>query len=107
MGMGEDPHGVSLEQFTAYVAEAFGHPESEFPAIADTHGIPPEHLQAVTDEWNRRTSTDQATLLRYNELYQQELHRLGVQRPEITLEQYAEMMKAVQAGTPADQVCAQ
>ncbi len=106
-GEAEDTvEGLSLERFTEMAVALTDKSREEQEAIAQSYGLAPGRLQAVVDAWTARMS-DPQTLNRYHELYQQELVEAGVQRPEVTLEQYAAMMKAMSGGTSVQDVCMQ
>ncbi len=106
-GMADDPYGVSLEQYTRYVVATSTEPQGDREAIAGASGIPPDHQQEVIEAWGARLSSDRDVLQRHNDLYQQGLAEAGIQRPDISLEQYVGMLQAVQAGTSVEQVTAQ
>jgi hypothetical protein len=106
MGGDYTVEGLSLERFTEMSVALYDKTPEEQETIAQSFGVPAGRLQAVIDGWTARMD-DPPTLLRYHQLYQKELAEAGVQRPEVPLEQYAAMMKAMGTGTSAQDVCAQ
>ena len=106
MGGDDAVEGLSLERFTEMSVALYDKTPDEQEGIARSFGVAPGRLQAVIDGWTARMS-DPQTLHLYNELYQKELGEAGVQRPDVPLEQYAAMMKAIGTGTSAQDVCAQ
>jgi hypothetical protein len=106
MGGDDTVEGLTLERFTEMSVALYDKTPEQQETIAQSFGVSPGHLQAVIDGWTARMS-DPQTLHRYNELYQKELGEAGVQRPDVPLEQYAAMMKAMGTGTSAQEVCAQ
>jgi hypothetical protein len=99
--------GVTLEQYSELTVALFGKAGSEAAAAAERFGIPGDRLDAIIAAWTRRVQTDPALLQRYNDLYQQALHRAGVQRPDVPMETYATIVGTISSGTPADQAVAQ
>jgi hypothetical protein len=98
--------GLTLERYTDLSVALFDKAPEEHEEIARSFGVPPGRLQAVIDGWTKRME-DPEVLRRHSDLYQAALAAAGVGRPEVSLELYVEMMKAIAAGTPADQVCAE
>jgi hypothetical protein len=102
----ETVEGLTLERFTDLHVALFGASPDEREQIAQRHGVPPGRLEAVLDAWSARME-DPALALRYHELYQAALVRAGVEKPDVPFEQYVAMVRAIGAGRPAAEVCAE
>ena len=85
--------GVSLEQYTNAAVAVFGLDEAEAEEAAQAHGIPAGRMLAIGEEWTRRMTANPEMVQRYNALYQQAMKDAGVVAPDITLEQYAEILR--------------
>ena len=85
--------GVSLEQYTKAAVAIFGLGEEEAEAAARDHGIPAGRMLPIGEEWSRRMTANPELVHRYNALYQEGMKEAGVVAPDITLEQYAEILK--------------
>jgi hypothetical protein len=95
--------GVSLEVYTRAAVELHGLSPDEMNTAAEAHGIPKGRLQAVAEGWNKRMTEHPEVVQRYSALYQQAMRDAGIKAPEITLEQYAEILR--EAGTrPLEEV---
>ncbi|MGH2662711.1 MAG: hypothetical protein ACRDH8_07850 [Actinomycetota bacterium] len=97
---GDTVEGLILERFTEMAVALQDKSREEQEAIAQSYGVAPGRLQALVDGWTARMS-DSQTLNRYHELYQMELAEAGVERPEVTLEQYAVIMKPCRRARPS------
>ena len=95
--------GFSLKRFTALAVDLYGKSEAECEEIARAHGVPEGRLQELIAAWTARMRNP-VTVFRYHRLYQRALRERGVQRPEVSVEQYAELLKAAQGGDIAE-VC--
>jgi hypothetical protein len=109
--MAEDPYapveGVSLEQYTEAAVAMHADPSPEaMEAAAVAHGIPAGRHLAIGEEWNRRIIQHPEMVQRYHELYQAAMHKAGIVAPEITLEQYADILRRQGAGEPQQEVLA-
>ncbi len=89
----EPVEGVSLEQYTKVTVAIFGLSEAEAEGVAVAHGLPAGRLQAIGEEWSRRMTAHPEMVHRYNALYQEGMKEAGVVAPDITLEQYAEILR--------------
>jgi hypothetical protein len=85
--------GVSLEQYTKAAVAVFGLGEADAEAAAQAHGIPPGRMQAIGEEWSRRMTAHPEMVQRYNTLYQETMREADVVAPDITLEQYADILR--------------
>jgi hypothetical protein len=99
--------GLTLEQYTDLTVALFGKDGPERDAAAEALGIRADRVDAIVAAWTRRVQSDLSLLQRFNDLYQQALVRAGVQRPDVPMETYAEIMGATSSGTPLDQALAQ
>ncbi|MDQ3991330.1 MAG: hypothetical protein M3245_03340 [Actinomycetota bacterium] len=98
--------GIALERYAAIAVALFGLTADELDARAESLGVPPGRLNAVAEEWNRRMAADPEVARRYSEAYQAALRDAGVRTPDITLEQYADIMRQAQGGRPLAEVLA-
>ena len=96
MADNEDPlapiEGVTLEAYTEAAVAIHAAPPEEREARAVEHGIPPGRIDAIGEAWDRRMKEHPEIVRRYSDLYQQAMRDAGIQAPEITLEQYAEII---------------
>lgn len=95
--------GISLEQFANAAVAMFGQSGEEVEATAQAHGIPAGRVQAISEEWNRRFMAHPELVQEYNALYQQAMREQGVEAPDISLEQYADILIRSRE-TPLEQV---
>lgn len=92
--MSDEPiEGVTLETFTKAAVAMHGAPPETWDAIAERFGIPAGRYQAIGEAWTARMGTDMALVNRYNELYQAAMVEAGITAPEITMEQYVDLIK--------------
>jgi hypothetical protein len=84
--------GVSLEQYTKAAVAVFDLDDAKAEEAAQAHGIPAGRMLAIGEEWNRRMTTNPEMVHKYNALYQQAMKDAGIVAPDITLEQYAEIL---------------
>jgi hypothetical protein len=61
--------------------------------MAESRGIPKGRLQAIAEEWNRRMSSSPEVVQEYSDLYQEAMREAGIEAPDITLEQYADILR--------------
>ena len=100
----DDPvEGVTLEQYTKAAVAVYGLDETEAEKAARAHGIPAGRMQAIGEEWSRRMTTHPELVQKYNALYQQAMKDAGIVAPDITLEQYAELLRRGK-DTPLEQL---
>lgn len=85
--------GITLEVYARVAVELHGLPPERMDAAAQAHGIPSGRLQAVAEGWNKRMAQHPEVVQRYSALYQQGMRDAGIEAPEITLEQYAEILR--------------
>ena len=95
--------GVTLEQLVKAGVEAFGKDESELEEIAQRHGFPPGRFEAIAEAWKQRMARNPAIVHAYNRLYQRAMEEAGVEAPDLSLEEYASIIRATGAGTPLDE----
>lgn len=100
--MAEDEHesgpyapieGISLEKYARAAVELHRVPQERMDAAAEALGIPAGRLQAISEGWNKRMTEHPEVVQRYSALYQQGMRDAGIEAPEITLEQYAEILR--------------
>jgi hypothetical protein len=101
-----DPvEGVTLERYTELAVALYGvTADEEIETRAQAHGVPPGRFKAVAEGWNRRMAEHPEVVQRYSSLYQQALKDAGVEAPDITLEQYAEILRRQSQGQPVTEV---
>ena len=95
--------GVTLEQYTKAAVALHGLAEEDAEETARAHGIPAGRLQQIAEEWNRRMTAHPEVVQRYSALYQEAMREAGIVAPEITLEQYADILRRSRE-TPLEQV---
>jgi len=96
--------GVTLEQYAKAAVAMHGASEDEIEERAQENGIPAGRLNAIAEEWNRRFTEDPSLVHRYSALYQEAMREAGITAPDITLEQYAEILQAQQRGESVTEV---
>jgi hypothetical protein len=85
--------GISLEKYARVAVELHRTPSEKMDETAEAMGVPAGRLQAIADGWNQRMAKHPEVVQRYSALYQQGMRDAGIEAPEITLEQYAEILK--------------
>jgi hypothetical protein len=98
--------GVSLERYTKAAVAVFGLEDAKADEVAQAQGIPAGRMFAIGEEWSRRMTTNPDMVQKYNALYQQAMKDAGVVAPDITLEQYAEILRRGRE-TPLDELLAE
>jgi hypothetical protein len=98
--------GVTLEHYAKVAVALFGATEEEVEERAQANGIPPGRMTAIAQEWNRRLAEDRSLWGAYNDHYQAAMREAGITAPEITIEQYAEILSSQQRGEPMQEVLA-
>ena len=100
--------GVALERYVELGVEMTrqGLDEAGQQAYVAARGIPPARWAEATAGWGARLASDGRVAMRYAYLYRQAMDAAGITAPDVPLERYAEMLGAIQSGTPVDQVCA-
>ena len=98
--------GVTLERYAELMVALHGAAGKEVEARAQAHGVPAGRFHAVVEGWNRRLAEHREVVQRYSALYQEALRRAGVEAPDITLEQYAEILRRQTGGEPITEVLA-
>lgn len=91
--MTDDIEGVSLQTFAKLAVRLTGKPPEEWDAIAAEYGIAAGRFQAVSDAWTARFQTEFGLVNQYNDAYQAAMVEAGITAPEITLEQYVDLLK--------------
>ena len=97
--------GVTLEQVVAAGVRLYGKDRSEWDEIAQAHGFPAGRFEAIAEAWTRRISEEPGLAQAYNALYQREMVAAGVTVPELSLEQYASLVRAG-SGKPLEEALA-
>jgi hypothetical protein len=85
--------GISLEKYARVAVELHRVRADQMDEKAHELGIPEGRLQAISEGWNQRMAEHPEVVQRYSALYQQGMRDAGIEAPEITLEQYAEILK--------------
>jgi hypothetical protein len=99
----EPIEGISLQKYARVAVELHRTPQEKMDETATSLGIPAGRLQAIAEGWNKRMTEHPEVVQKYSELYQLGMREAGIKAPEITLEQYAEILK--EAGKrPLEQV---
>lgn len=94
--MDEPVEGVTLEQWATVAVALHEVPLEQHDEVAAARGIPAGRLQGIAQEWNRRMTEDPQVVLRYSAAYQQAMKDAGIEAPDISFEQYAEILKRQQ-----------
>lgn len=87
--------GITLETYAELGVALFGKDPSERDAILANHGLTSPGLGAAVAAWSARFQRDPAAALAYNDLYQRAMVAAGVQRPNVPLETYAQMLAEI------------
>ena len=90
--------GVSLERFAQVAVALHGASPEEVETRAQELGIPPGRITAISAAWNQRFAEHPELVRRYSDLYQQAMREAGIRAPEISLEQYAEILGSQASG---------
>jgi len=106
-GQFEPVEGVTLEKYAELAAAMTGATtaeEAEERAVA--RGLPPGRYAAIAEVWNERVLGIPEVGARYSELYLSALKDQGVEAPELTEDQFVELMslQAGNRGKPADDI---
>lgn len=99
----DEVEGVSLEQYARVAVELHRDPDLDPDAVAQAHGIPAGRFKAVSEEWGRRLSAGPEVVQRYNAAYQAAMKDAGIEAPDITLQQYADILRRSRS-TPLEEV---
>ena len=98
--------GITLETYADLGVVLFGKDPAERDAILQQRGLTSAGLDASVEAWNARFQRDPSAALAYNDLYQRAMLAHGVQRPDLPLETYAQMLGEISGGTDTAAVCA-
>ena len=90
--------GVSLERFAQVAVALHGASPEEIETRALEQGIPPGRITAISAAWNQRFAEHPELVRRYSDLYQQAMKDAGIRAPDISLEQYAEILRSQTSG---------
>lgn len=100
----EPVEGVTLERY-AEAAVAFHRASGdEIESLAVANSIPAGRIDAIAEVWNRRMTEHPEVVTRYSELYQQALRKAGIEAPDISFEQYVEILRRQTKGEPIAEV---
>jgi crotonobetainyl-CoA:carnitine CoA-transferase CaiB-like acyl-CoA transferase len=100
----EPVEGVTLERY-AEAAVAFHRASGDdVESLAVANGIPAGRINAIAEVWNRRMAEHPEVVTRYSELYQQALRKAGIEAPDISFEQYVEILRRQTKGDPIAEV---
>lgn len=89
----EPIEGISLEKYARVAVELHRTPSEKMDETAEAMGIPAGRLTAIAEGWNARMVQYPEVVTRYSELYQQGMKDAGIEAPDISLEQYADILK--------------
>jgi hypothetical protein len=99
--------GMTLETYAEVGVALFGKEPAERDAILSRYGLTSSGLDAAVTAWTARFQRDPAAALAYNDLYQRAMVAAGVQRPEVPIETYAQMLAEISSsGGDVAAVCA-
>ncbi|HYH27370.1 MAG TPA: hypothetical protein VEA19_01180 [Actinomycetota bacterium] len=104
----EPVEGVTLEKYAEVAAALTGATtEEEVEERAAARGFPAGRYAAIAEVWNQRVFGIPEVGAKYSELYLSQLRAQGIQPPEITLEQFAELLRRQGSGAPSGDVLAE
>jgi hypothetical protein len=101
--MSETVEGLTLEQYARLAVALHRVDESEWDAVAATFGVGPGRVTALGEAWQAKLTADPSLAIAYNDLYQRAMVEAGITAPEVSLEQYADMLRS---GGPTPEVLA-
>jgi hypothetical protein len=96
--------GIRLERYAELAVGMQGMDEDGMRAHAEANGVTPGTWEQVRDGWNARFETKVPVMMRWGQLYRQKLAAAGVERPDITFEQYATITAERDTGTTIDEI---
>jgi hypothetical protein len=96
--------GVTLEKYAELAVALYDKEGPARAAAAASVGVDDTRVEEIVAAWMKRMESEPGLVQQYSTLYQQALVKAGVQRPDISVETYAQMMGAMSAGRPMDQV---
>jgi hypothetical protein len=103
-GFGEEG-GLTLDAYAQLGVALFGKEGAERDAIMAAYGTTAAGLDAAVEGWSRRFQTEPGAALAYNDAYQQAMVAAGVQRPDVPLETYAQMLAEISHSGDTAAVC--
>ncbi|MFN2543079.1 MAG: hypothetical protein ABR600_00715 [Actinomycetota bacterium] len=98
--------GITLTQYAELTVALFDKDGPERDAVATAHGVSPDRLETVIAAWTQQMQTQPGLVTQYSDAYQAALVRAGVQRPDVSLDTYAEMTGAISGGLDIQAVTA-
>ncbi|MDQ4004791.1 MAG: hypothetical protein M3135_00610 [Actinomycetota bacterium] len=90
--------GVSLERYAEVAVAMHGASPEEMETRAQALGIPAGRITAIGEAWNQRFAAHPELIRRYSDLYQKAMRDAGIRAPDISLEQYAEILSSQTSG---------
>jgi hypothetical protein len=99
--------GIGLERYADLAVGMQGMDEEGMRAYAEANGVKPGTWDKVREGWNARFNSMPAVTLRWGQLYRQALARGGIERPDISFEQYARITAQRNKGVALDDVYAE
>jgi hypothetical protein len=97
--------GLTLEAYAQVGVALFGKEGAERDAILAAHGTTAAGLDAAVEGWAQRFHSEPGAALAYNDAYQRAMVAAGVQRPDVPLETYAQMLMEISHGGETSAVC--
>ena len=91
--MDDTVEGLNLEQYSKLAVALNGVPEAEWDAVAAKFGVGPGKVVSMGAAWQQKMTGNPQLAIEYNAHYQQAMIEAGITAPEVTLEQYAELVK--------------
>jgi hypothetical protein len=98
---------MSLERYAELTVALFGKEGPARAEVAARFGLSDDRIDPLIEEWTAKLQSDHDTLTRYNDLYQQELVKAGVQRPDVPMETYAKILGQASGGKQVQAVAAE
>ncbi|MGH2710792.1 MAG: hypothetical protein ACRDH9_06280 [Actinomycetota bacterium] len=89
----EPIEGISLEKYARVAVELHRTTQEKMDEAAEALGIPAGRLTAIAEGWNKRMTDHPEVVHKYSELYQKGMKDAGIEAPDISIEQYADILR--------------
>ena len=85
--------GMTIEAYARLAVELHRVPEPEWDAVASRFGVAPDAVTGLGERWQAKMAAEPSLALAYNDAYQRAMVEAGITAPDITLEQYADLLR--------------